>query len=55
MDSPATDSTSCDDWDARTVTLHDSVSVIATGKDRSRIDRWKRLCKGQEEGSAEDL
>jgi hypothetical protein len=38
-------SNKCDDWDARTVDISDSVSVIANGKDRSRIDRWRSICE----------
>lgn len=35
----------CDDWDAKTVGLCDSVSVVAEGKDRKRIDRWQSMCE----------
>jgi hypothetical protein len=38
-------STDCDDWDSRTVELFDSVSVVAEGKDRARIERWRALCE----------
>ena len=35
----------CDDWDARTVELSDSVSLVAEGKERKRIDRWQAMCE----------
>jgi len=39
------DPSKCDDWDARTVDVSDSVSVIANGKERCRIDRWRSTCQ----------
>ena len=41
-----------DDWEARTVTMSDSVSVVATENDRKQIDRWRYVCEGG--GSASD-
>jgi hypothetical protein len=38
-------SNKCGDWDARTVDVSDSVSVIANGKERSRIDLWRSICQ----------
>jgi len=37
-------STECDQWDSRSVDLCDSVSVVAQGRDRKRIDRWRSAC-----------
>jgi hypothetical protein len=34
-----------DEWDAKTVDLCDSVSMVAEGKERVRIDGWKRKCE----------
>lgn len=31
-----------DEWDARSVEVWSSVSVVARGSDRRRIDRWQR-------------
>ena len=39
-----------EDWDARTVTMSDSMSVIAYHKDRRRIDRWRYICDSVREG-----
>jgi hypothetical protein len=33
-----------DDWDFREVDLCDSVSLVAEGKERKRIDRWRVMC-----------
>lgn len=33
-----------DDWDARPVELSDSISMVAEGRDRVRIDRWYTTC-----------
>ena len=34
----------CDDWDSRTIDIWDSVSAIATCKERKRIDHWRSVC-----------
>jgi hypothetical protein len=34
-----------DTWDAKTVGLSDSVSLVAEGKERRRIDRWQTKCE----------
>ena len=33
-----------DDWDARTVQISDSISLVAEGRSRVRIDRWRESC-----------
>lgn len=33
-----------DEWDAEEVGISDSVSVVAEGKERARIDRWRQAC-----------
>lgn len=33
-----------DDWDAQTVGLSDSVSVVDYSRNRKRIDRWREMC-----------
>lgn len=33
-----------DDWDARTVDISDSISLVAEGRERVRIDRWRERC-----------
>lgn len=38
-------STDCDNWDAKSVDLCDSVSVVAEGRERKRIDRWRSTCE----------
>jgi hypothetical protein len=38
-------STECDDWDSKTVDLCDSVSVVAEGKEKARINRWQAVCE----------
>jgi phosphoribosylaminoimidazole-succinocarboxamide synthase len=38
-------STDCDDWDSRTVELYDSISVVAEGKEKARIEKWRKLCE----------
>ena len=38
--------TECDEWDLQTVDLCDSVSVVAEGKERTRIDSWRAICEG---------
>ncbi|TAQ89439.1 hypothetical protein B7494_g2200 [Chlorociboria aeruginascens] len=35
----------CDDWEAKTIDLCDSISVVAEGKERKRIDRWRSMCE----------
>ena len=35
-----------DDWDYKSVTMSDSVSVVATDHDRKWIDRWRSVCEG---------
>lgn len=32
------------EWDAEEVGISDSVSLVADGRQRSRIDRWKDAC-----------
>lgn len=34
-----------DDWDARTVGISDSVSVVDHSRNRRRIDRWREICE----------
>ena len=34
-----------DEWDARTVELCDSVSLVDRSKGRKRIDRWREMCE----------
>lgn len=34
-----------DDWDAKTVGMSDSVSVVDFTRNRKRIDRWQELCR----------
>lgn len=34
----------CDQWDAMTVDISDSISAVGEGKDRFRIDRWRSAC-----------
>ncbi|KAL8819416.1 MAG: hypothetical protein Q9191_007741 [Dirinaria sp. TL-2023a] len=36
-----------DDWEARTVTMSDSVSVVAAENERKQIDRWRDVCEGR--------
>ncbi|KAF7860823.1 hypothetical protein EAF04_008341 [Stromatinia cepivora] len=33
-----------DEWEAMSIGLDDSVSVVAKGRERKRIDRWKKRC-----------
>lgn len=33
-----------DEWDAEEVGISDSVSLVAEGSERKRIDRWRQLC-----------
>ena len=33
-----------DEWDSRTVTMSDSISVIAEGNERRLLDRWECIC-----------
>jgi hypothetical protein len=40
-ESESAGSPKCDDWDAKTVDISDSVSMIAEGRERIRIDRWR--------------
>lgn len=35
-----------DDWDARSVDVSDSVSVVARGSERRRIDHWRKRLEG---------
>ncbi|KAK3674037.1 hypothetical protein LTR78_006240 [Recurvomyces mirabilis] len=41
------DEVEIDDWDARSVDLCDSASLVAEGSKRRRIDRWKIQCADQ--------
>ncbi|KAG4025573.1 hypothetical protein MFRU_054g00020 [Monilinia fructicola] len=34
----------CDEWEAKSIGLDDSVSVVAEGRERKRIDRWQKRC-----------
>lgn len=34
-----------DDWDAQTVGISDSVSVVDYSRNRKRIDRWREMCE----------
>ena len=38
-------STNCDNWDSKTVDFGDSISVVAEGRERKRIDRWRSICE----------
>ena len=40
-----------DEWDSRTVTVSDSISVIAEGNERRLIDRWECICDSFREGA----
>ncbi|KAF7886562.1 uncharacterized protein EAF01_011240 [Botrytis porri] len=33
-----------DEWEAKSIGLDDSVSVVAKGRERKRIDRWREMC-----------
>jgi hypothetical protein len=35
----------CDSWDSESVDFGDSISVVAEGKGRKRIDRWRSMCE----------
>jgi hypothetical protein len=35
----------CDNWDSESVDFGDSISVVAEGKGRKRIDRWRSMCE----------
>jgi hypothetical protein len=35
----------CDEWDSKEVGLCDSISVVAQGKERKRIDHWRSMCE----------
>lgn len=37
--------TECDDWEIKSVDLCDSVSVVAQGKERLKIDGWRKRCE----------
>lgn len=41
--SSCTDEADVDEWDAESPGLSDSVSVVAEGRERRRIDKWRRL------------
>ena len=41
---PGHDEVQVDDWDARSVEVWDSLSAVAPGSDRRRIDRWRGMC-----------
>ncbi|KAI7476367.1 hypothetical protein KC351_g9490 [Hortaea werneckii] len=34
-----------DDWDCRSVAISESVSMVAEGSDRRRIDKWRSMCE----------
>jgi hypothetical protein len=40
---------SCDEWSARSIGISDSVSLVAQGKERSKIDMWEGRCRGADE------
>ena len=45
-----------DAWDSRTVTMSDSISVVAEGNERRLIHRWQCICdSSQEEASKSDM
>lgn len=33
-----------DHWDAKDVDISDSLSLVAEGDDRKRIERWREIC-----------
>jgi hypothetical protein len=35
----------CDTWESKTIDLSDSVSLVAEGRERKRIDRWRSACE----------
>jgi hypothetical protein len=39
------EATECDNWDSKSVDFGDSISVVAEGKERKRIDRWRSMCE----------
>ena len=36
-----------DEWEAEEVGISDSVSLVAEGRERARIDRWRQACVGE--------
>lgn len=36
-----------DEWEAEEVGISDSVSLVAEGRERARIDRWRKACVGE--------
>lgn len=41
-----------DEWDAETVEISDSASMIDEGPSRARIDRWQAICEATRTGAA---
>lgn len=41
-DTKSTEAVEVDDWDAQSLEMHDSISMVAEGSTRKRIDKWKR-------------
>lgn len=38
-----------DEWEAEEVGISDSVSLVAEGRERARIDRWRKACVGEKQ------
>lgn len=38
-----------DEWEAEEVGISDSVSLVAEGRERARIDRWRKVCVGEKQ------
>ena len=38
------DATEVDQWDAKEVDISDSVSLVAEGSNRTKIDKWRKVC-----------
>jgi len=38
-----------DEWEAEEVGISDSVSLVAEGRERARIDRWRKACVAEKE------
>jgi hypothetical protein len=38
-----------DEWEAEEVGISDSVSLVAEGRERTRIDRWRKACVADEQ------
>lgn len=44
-DEDEVESVEVDQWESRSVEISDSVSVVAEGRERSKIDRWRSMCE----------